>query len=974
MAVVTLKDLMDPLTKIQAATESTAESLDALTVAVASTGQSSGGAVQTQILKELKIQTALMKKDSGGGLAGLLGGSGGKGSKGMVDGGNAFKMLGAGTVDMAKGLLIFMLVPVKTIKKYNDFVKTQIELWSKSDPKKMNAGANAMMTIGDSILKFSKALALSALLLIPAAIGLPLLYIATALVVPLFLLLGMGEKQIAKGSKALDTIGDGLKSFAVGLALFALTTFFILMAPAILVGMVASLVLIGGAVALLGLFDKQISNGSIALAMMGIGLVIFGLGYALFAFAVAKTAPTPEAIALQAGVLVGIGIVTAILGSAFSLIIQGAASLASMGLGLLVFGIGYIPFAQATKDTTLEDIGIQSALLTAMGLLFAAAGFGAVAIIPGAAAFAAIGVALLALAPGLTAIKKVDFTEDDALKLTTTLAGVKAAFIGPPSGGGVGGFFSSIGGALTGAVDSVKMIAAAAGFGAAGLSLIVLSKGLKAYQKLGWTSDESLQLATVLSGISTAFAQAGGEAATPTGIFGSVFGNAFSPNATKKGISSVMDAGKALTNIAGGLTEFQKLVDSKVDFVVLGDAIAKTVGFIQRAFAAVAEEGNVDAGGFFGSLFGIKKNKVAEGLASVQGAGSALKDIAIGLTEFQKLVDSEVDFDVVGAAISKSIGFVQEAFSAIATEGNVEAGGFFGSLFGIKKNKVQEGIQSVQGAGDELSKIAGGLSTFAGIENPKAVAGKIKAVIGMVGNAFAAVGGMEQKDSGFFGLISWDENLVEKGIDAVDGAGAALTDIAGGLKAFSQDGLAPEKVSKSIGRLLTSIGTSFATLYASNPFISTQLSDFKSFIVTLGDVAEKGLLDKAADGITKIADAINKIDIEKTVAFGDLFKSGSELPRRRDGYVALARAVEEIRDIMAESPNTGGGLKGAIGRGIDSLTGNTSKSPSSDSGSADFKKLNTTLIALNSTLKQLPVSITTGISNLDTGQNGSVYS
>ena len=754
MAVVTLKDLMDPLTKIQAATESTAESLDALTVAVASTGQSSGGAVQTQILKELKIQTALMKKDSGGGLAGLLGGSGGKGSKGMVDGGNAFKMLGAGTVDMAKGLLIFMLVPVKTIKKYNDFVKTQIELWSKSDPKKMNAGANAMMTIGDSILKFSKALALSALLLIPAAIGLPLLYIATALVVPLFLLLGMGEKQIAKGSKALDTIGDGLKSFAVGLALFALTTFFILMAPAILVGMVASLVLIGGAVALLGLFDKQISNGSIALAMMGIGLVIFGLGYALFAFAVAKTAPTPEAIALQAGVLVGIGIVTAILGSAFSLIIQGAASLASMGLGLLVFGIGYIPFAQATKDTTLEDIGIQSALLTAMGLLFAAAGFGAVAIIPGAAAFAAIGVALLALAPGLTAIKKVDFTEDDALKLTTTLAGVKAAFIGPPSGGGVGGFFSSIGGALTGAVDSVKMIAAAAGFGAAGLSLIVLSKGLKAYQKLGWTSDESLQLATVLSGISTAFAQAGGEAATPTGIFGSVFGNAFSPNATKKGISSVMDAGKALTNIAGGLTEFQKLVDSKVDFVVLGDAIAKTVGFIQRAFAAVAEEGNVDAGGFFGSLFGIKKNKVAEGLASVQGAGSALKDIAIGLTEFQKLVDSEVDFDVVGAAISKSIGFVQEAFSAIATEGNVEAGGFFGSLFGIKKNKVQEGIQSVQGAGDELSKIAGGLSTFAGIENPKAVAGKIKAVIGMVGNAFAAVGGMEQKDSGFFGVIS----------------------------------------------------------------------------------------------------------------------------------------------------------------------------------------------------------------------------
>ena len=166
--------------------------------------------------------------------------------------------------------------------------------------------------------------------------------------------------------------------------------------------------------------------------------------------------------------------------------------------------------------------------------------------------------------------------------------------------------------------------------------LTKLSRGLKDYQKLGWTADESVQLTTVLTGVTGAFAAAGGEAATPTGLFGAVFGNAFSPNATKKGIDSVMGAGKALTSIVVGLTEFQKLVDSKVDFNVLGEAISKTVGFIQRAFAAVAEEGNVEAGGFFGSLFGIEKNKVAEGLASVQGAGKALKDIALGLGEFQK--------------------------------------------------------------------------------------------------------------------------------------------------------------------------------------------------------------------------------------------------------------------------------------------------------------------------------------------------
>ena len=537
----------------------------------------------------------------------------------------------------------------------------------------------------------------------------------------------MAEKQIKGGAEALEGIGGALIKFATGLAVFALVTALVMMGgPMLMLAMGATLLLIGGTVAILGIFDKQIKKGSVALAMMGIGLAVFGLGYALFAFTIAKTAPTLESIAIQAGVLIGIGLVTAILGSLFSLIIQGAASLAAMGIGLLIFGLGYIPFAHATKDTTMEDVGVQSALLTAVGLLFAAAGAGAMFIIPGALAFAAIGGALLLLAPGLSAIQKVKFTEQDAKDLTTTLAGVKLAFVGPPKGGGVGGFFKSIAGAISGGADAVAMVSAAAGFAAAGMALTKLSAGLKAYQKLDWTSDQSLQLSTVLTGITGAFAAAGGEAATPTGIFGAVFGNAFSPNATKKGISSVMGAGKALTSIAQGLTEFQKLVESQVDFDVLGEAISTTVGFIQRAFAAVAEEGNVDAGGFFGSLFGIKKNKVAEGLESVQGAGKALTDIAVGLTEFQKLVKSKVNFDEVGAAISKSVGFVQEAFAAVADQGNVKAGGFWGSLLGIKKNKVQEGIQSVQGAGAELKNIADALSTFSGIEDPAATAEEVK--------------------------------------------------------------------------------------------------------------------------------------------------------------------------------------------------------------------------------------------------------
>jgi hypothetical protein len=1026
MAVATIKDLLDPLTKIQATSQSSADSLDAISIALGAQVQgdeailrkldllisANSGVTENldlAMLLQLRSQTKLLTTIAGKKPGKAKAAAGAKGGlpKELKDGAQALKLLGVGAKGMAAGMLLFSIVPKSGIKKFKSALMDLYEIMGNMKSKQVKQGAEAFQIMADSIGKFAVNLVKATLLLPIAFLGIKLLGAAVRMLTPTFeelgkqsknvnkgaktldlmgtsllsfakglvlaglaalvgiiaipflivsilliggamALLGKLSKPINKGSRTLDKMGDGMKSFAIGLAVFALTTFFIMMQPMILVGMVASLILIGGAVAILGAFNKQINKGSVSLALMGVGLAVFGIGYSIFAFAVAATAPTLEAIGLQAAVLVGLGIATALLGVVFSEVIKGSLALAVMGLGLLVFGIGYIPFTKATSGIGLGDIGIQVAViggfgvvfallgayeaglmtgipltitlgsiaiavmglglwvfgkgytpfskategatlksvaaqagvLSALALVFAGAGLASIPIGLGALAFGAVGLALQALGPGLQAMKNVDFTQEDALNLTTTLAGVKMAFVGPPKGGGIGGFFKSIGGAITGTIDAGAMAAAAVGFGAAGLALTKLSVGLKDYQKLDWTSDQSLQLSTVLTGITGAFAAAGGEAATPTGIFGAVFGNAFSPNATKKGISSVMGAGKALTSIAEGLTEFQKLVDSKVDFTVLGEAISTTVGFVQRAFAAVAEEGNVDAGGFFGSLFGIKKNKVAEGLDAVQGAGSALTGIA-------------------------------------------EA-----------------------------------LSTFSGIKDPEDTASKIKAVLGMVGQAFAAIGGAENEEESGNWFISWDENKIQKGIQAVDGAGDALTDIAAGLKAFSGD-FQPEAVAASIGTLLTSIGTAFSTLYESNPLVSYQLDDFADFIVTLGDVAEKGLLDKAADGISKIADSINKIDIEKTVAFGDLFKSSASLSEDKGAYKALAKAVEDIRDMMADG---GGGEGGGEKSAFEKIFKKGDK-PAASKGKASTgdpnKKLNSTLGRLEQAITALPTNIQT---------------
>jgi len=1033
MAAVTLKDLMDPLTKIQAATESTADAVDSLSIAIGTQTQGTNavlqkldklvaaqtGAIDGNIdsimlrlaLNRNKLLAKIASGKGGGGAAGAAGG--GKADK-LKEGGEALKLLGAGASTLAKGMLIFSLVPKSGIRKFRDtlydlfdimnqfngkkvkkaaegfkiiadsigtFAKNLvkatfllpigmigIELLKKSlkmllptfeklgkESKEIKKGSKALDLMGTSLLSFAKGLALAGLVAVVGIIAIPFLIISLILIGGAMLLLGRLSKPITKGAKALDRVGDALKSFGIGLAIFAITTFFIMLQPTILLGMVASLVLIGGAVALIGLLNKQINKGSLSLILMGAGLIVFGIGYAIFAASVSATVTDIKDVGMQLAVLGGIGLVTALLGVGLSLIAQGALSLVLMGLGLAVFGLGYIPFAKATKDATLDSVAVQAGVLTALGLVFAAAGLAAIAIVPGAVAFAAVGAALLVLAPGLAAMQSVNFTQEDALNLTTTLAGVKSAFIGPPNKGGViSGIFKSIGGAISGGADAVQMTAAAVGFAAAGKALTVLSVGLKEYKKISWTADDSLQLTTVLSGISAAFAQAGGEAAAPGGVFGAVFGNAFSPNATEKGIDSVMGAGKALTSIATGLTAFSALVKSKINIKTLAEDIGMVLGFVSEAFAAIGgADQDVESGGFFSGLFGIKSTATEEGIRSVRDAGDALTGIAKGLEAFSGIKDPAG----TAAKIGEVLGFVSQAFAAIGgADQDVESGGFFSSLFGIKSTATEEGIRSVKGAGDELVKIGTALEKFAGLKDPNATAAKIKAVLGMVGQAFASVGGSENEESDGNWFISWDENKIEKGIDAVDGAGAALTDIAAGLKAFSGD-FDPVSVAQSIGTLLTSIGTSFSDLYATNPEVSPQLKDFSTFIVTLGDVAEKGLLDKAADGISKIADSINKIDIDKTVAFGDLFKSSSTLSEDKGAYKALAKAVEDIRDMMAE---TGGGGPSAIDKIQNAFDGGNrgaAPAPVAAKGMGDMKKLNATLASLSQAITNLPGDI-----------------
>ena len=761
-----------------------------------------------------------------------------------------------------------------------------------------------LVGLGWSILKFAGLMIIATPLLILAIPGLALIALTMHMI-------GKFQESITAGSEAVQEMGDGLKKFAIGIALYGLAVMFIAMNPMLILGMAAILIVMSGAMWLVGKMADSINDGSRVVGGMGLGLAVFGLGYMLFNMAM-NPMPGWEDIAKQAVIVGGFALIFGLAGMAWSQILLGALAVAGMGLAMYLFSLGYVPFAESTKGMTWGDVGVQLGIVAGLAVEFGVIGLGALFIGAGAVAVAAIGGALWALSEGLIAYKRVDWSEDDSTQLATVLTGLKGAFMGGQENSG---FFGKLGGMFTGAMDSVIILESALGYAAIGKSLSSLSLGLKAFKTVDWEDEDTMRLTNILGGLSSAFTAAGGEPQNPGGLMGAVFGNTFSPNAVERGIDSVMDAGDALIEITKGLKAFWKMIEDGVEF---GDpdnpeegtvawAVINAVGTVRKAFAAVGREGDEADNGFWGFL-GFKENVVQKGIQAVQGAGKELTQISKGLIEFWKMIEDGVEFGdpdnpeegTLAFAVINAIGTVRKAFAAVGREGDEEDTGFWGWL-GFKENIVAKGIDAVKGAGKELKNIALGLMEFQKMiedgvhfgdpDNPVdgTIAYSVINAIGTVRKAFAAVGREgEERDRGFWGWLGFSENIVQKGIQAVKGAGEELKNIAIGLMEFQKlitDGVKfgdpdnPEEgtLAYAVIRTMGFVRKAFAAIGGEN--VEREWGGWFSYSENL---VQKGVeaVSGAGDELTAIAKGLK--------AFSDLVYGDKDLDFSADGKLAYA--------------------------------------------------------------------------------------
>ena len=304
--------------------------------------------------------------------------------------------------------------------------------------------------------------------------------------------------------------------------------------------MLLSILLLGVIFSAAGLAIGLILPGAIAMAAMGAALVLIGFGLMATYNAVEDVDWKEFGIMLLSILL--LGVIFAAIGIASPLIIIGSAAVITMGVSLILFGLGLMVALNATKETKIEDVGIMIALIGGLAIAYALVGVLSENIIIGSVAVIAMGVSLIIFALGLKNMVKV--SKDVTLKDV----GIMMALIG-----GLAIAYSGAGLMLPTVMLGVFTI------GLIAISLAILAIAIKAWQEI----DDNM-IDTVEKGIKTILR-----------VFG--IQDSESPDTSGK----LSDLGGSIINFISSIFNFGKV------FFVVGSLIliAFALSFIADAIA-----------------------------------------------------------------------------------------------------------------------------------------------------------------------------------------------------------------------------------------------------------------------------------------------------------------------------------------------------------------------------------------------------
>lgn len=612
---------------------------------------------------------------------------------------------------------------------------------SKEMQEKINAvvsGMAAVVGLGKSIFKFAALLALSLPLLIIGMVALPLAVTMIMLVAGAFYLvdkLGI-DKSIQSTSTGLAIAGLAIIALAASFALFTMisppiTAIFGIAAVVIGTGMIFWVI------DKLGI-DQSIMTASLALMVGGLAIVALGASFALFAM----ISPPVSAIFSIAAIVIGTGLIFAIVGSFSANIAEGAMAMILATVPIILLGLGFAIFAAAVPPDSSGwiTIGQVMSALLGVGVVMAAAGFASVFIAPGAAAMILAGGALIAVSLGLAAMSMV--FKGGKLKEMLADSGHKTeGFLG----WGAGRMMSNLEWSLLSLARSftlspemiLSLYATAPAMIMVGLALVSIARGISKFQALKIDYDVlPYQIEKVTTVLANAFGEIGKKYPGGGGGFiGAIFGNGSGTSYVAQGISAVAGMGRALTSIAEGVQSMANLkfpiysgtkitgyfqLDDDV-FLRLTQNTQKIVAALSSTFGKIGANPNArDPWGWFGH------SKIEEGMQIVGDIGSAISSLAEGvqgianfrmpiykgtkIIGYKQLGDKGV-LDGATKNIQLMVSSLSRTFGKIGASPDAQdSWGWFGH------SNVEEGIQIVEDIANPISKLARTVKMMANLD------------------------------------------------------------------------------------------------------------------------------------------------------------------------------------------------------------------------------------------------------------------
>ena len=570
-----------------------------------------------------------------------------------------------------------------------------------------------------------------------------------------FTLLGVMDRKndITEGVKVMKKITT------------AMMPFFLVIAASVLVGMAwketaigaaviaGTIIVIGGAFALLGVMDRKndITSGTKTMMKMVPALVGF-LPVILVSTLVGMVWEAAlKGVGVMAAAIVGLGGATYLLGKMNERgdVTKGATTLIALGGGLVIFSVALL-ILSTIKDWGSVGIGLGVTAAAIVGLGLAAYALGIPAVYPfamlGVGVLIALGAALIVFSVALLVLSKVSLSKEwtdnmsytikelgsavmwTGLKSPLIALGAAAMIIMAPAllllsigllafkatkfeAKDAENLRAAISGVFAG-FDSTSLVSAATGIVKAGAmvvmagSIIVMSMGIALFKATKFDAKDAANLQSAITAIFAGFDSIGLVAAT---------------SAAAKGVI-MMGLSASIAAMTWGISAFKKLGYTEQDGELMKSAIKSIVGAYSEAFADI---GPVKMAQMWSGaeLLG----KLASGIAALAEGVARMADLEVvdyevinAGTKNAKIVPKGVrklrptDFAKAGegvAAILSAITTPLSEFGRAVEEGKGD--GLF-SLFNT--GYIEKGLNLFSKLTDSLTGLAEGVARMANLE------------------------------------------------------------------------------------------------------------------------------------------------------------------------------------------------------------------------------------------------------------------